>query len=147
MTVSPVTRCVLAEPLIDEGDAVFLVRVNWPRLSSGTRAANSPRCAQTQNLGSSSCAETGLYKLVVTSEITDLTELLQFYRHSPDTNVTHYQADFGREAFEPTWRTTVPAQWFATLRQVWTDKWFAELGRFNQITRKNNAVLEGKSNK
>ena len=32
--------------------------------------------------------------------------------------------------------------WFANLRQEWTDRWFAELGRYNQITRKHNAVLE-----
>jgi hypothetical protein len=144
VTVSPVTRCVLAEPLIDEGDAVFLRPRELAAIEQWYASGELASLRADPELGLLR-AETGLYKLVVTSEITDSTELLQFYRHSPDTNVTHYQADFGREAFEPTWRTTVPAQWFATLRQVWTDKWFAELGRFNQITRKNNAVLEVKA--
>ena len=34
------------------------------------------------------------------------------------------------------------SEWFAELRQVWADEWFAGLGRFNQILRPHNAVLE-----
>jgi hypothetical protein len=143
VTVSPVTRCLLADPLIEVGDAVFLRPRDLAAIeqwyASGElaflRAEPELRLERT---------EAGLYKLIVKSAITDSTEILQFYRHSPDANVAHYQAEFRRDAFEPTWRTGVPAEWFATLRQVWTDKWFAELGRFNQITRKNNAVLEVK---
>ena len=146
VTVSPVTRCVLAEPLLDEGEAVFLRPVELTQIEQwyGSGELALLRAEPELLLERAANPETTPYKLAIKSPITETTTLLQFYRHSPDTNVTHCQADFGREAFEPTWRTTVAAKWFATLRQVWTDKWFAELGRFNQITRKNNAVLEVK---
>jgi hypothetical protein len=31
--------------------------------------------------------------------------------------------------------------WFGNLRHVWADRWFAELGRYNQIIRPHNATL------
>jgi hypothetical protein len=143
VTVSPVTRCVLAEPLVDEGDAVFLRPRDLAEIeqwyASGELAL---LCAEPEHRLER--AETGPYKLAIKSSITDSTELLHFSRHSPDTNAAHYQAEFRRDAFTPTWRATLTVEWFAALRQAWTDKWFAELGRFNQITRKNNAVLEVK---
>jgi hypothetical protein len=143
VAVSPVTRCVLANPLIEEGDTVFLRPRDLAAIEQWYAGGELAFLRAEPELRLER-AETGLYKLVVKSAITESTEILQFCRHSPDTNVAHYQADFRRDAFEPTWRTTVPAEWFASLRQVWTDKWFAELGRFNQITRKNNTVLEVK---
>ena len=123
ITVSPVTRCVLAEPLIDEGDAAFLRAHDLAAIeqwyASGQlallRAEPELRLERAANP-----AESAAYRLAIKSATTETR--VPFYRHSPVTNAMHYQADFRREEFEPTWRTTVQAEWFATLRQVWTDK-------------------------
>jgi hypothetical protein len=115
---------------------------NGCKLRTGTKAANSPYCAEPEGrLERAAASDTATYKLAVKNTITDSTYSLHFYDHRPDKN-THFQAELRRDAFTPTWQSQLNAQWFAKLRQGWTDKWFAELGRYNQITRKNNAILE-----
>ncbi len=143
MTVSPVTRCILNEPLIEEGDAVFLRTTERVQIE-GWYETGELALLQAEpefRLERATKLEAAAYKLTVKNAITGSTKHLHFYLHSPD-NVTHHQAEFRREAFEPTWRAEVSGEWFGNVRQEWGDKWFAELGRYNQITRKNNAVLQ-----
>jgi hypothetical protein len=143
--VSPVTRCILKEPLIDEGHAVFLRPVERVQVEQWYNSGELVLLrAEAENRFEGPAAnsdEKSTYKLAVKNTITESTKFLHFYDHRSN-NVTHYQAEFRRDAFSPTWLTQVSGPWFANLRQEWTDRWFAELGRYNQITRKHNAVLE-----
>src|SRR5205807_1218913 len=80
------------------------------------------------------------YRLRVSNGSGAPPRIIPFLRHTPESDVTHFQADFRREAFRPDWTTTVEPIWFGGLRR-WADPWFAELGQHNQIIRPHNATL------
>jgi hypothetical protein len=140
--VSPTTRCLLAEPLIGEEDTVFLRASDRQQIEQWRESGELVllRAETEDRLALASEAETATYKLVVKSPIANTTKVLHFYDHNP-AKVTHFQAEFRRDAFIPAWRAELDARWFADLRQRWGDPWFAGLGRYNQITRPHNAVL------
>jgi hypothetical protein len=54
---------------------------------------------------------------------------------------TFRRPDFKRGDFTPLWQAQLSSEWFAELDEVWTSKWFAGLGRHNQILRPHNATL------
>ena len=145
VTASPVTRCILNDPLIDDGDAVFLSSTELGQIERWRETGELAllRAKPERRFERVADSATAAYKLDVTNAITHHTTTLRFTEHSPDKN-THYQVEFLCDLFEPTWGTDVNSEWFANLRQGWTDKWFAGLGRYNQIARKNNAILEVK---
>ena len=144
VAVSPVTRCVLNEPIIDKSDTVFLRVLERSKIEQWieTKEITLLRAEPKQRLKAASAEEQASYKLAATNTVSGFTKFLHFYDHTPDKNRGHFQADFRREKFKPDWSVRLRTEWFANLRQVWADKWFAELGRFNQILRPHNAVLE-----
>jgi hypothetical protein len=144
VSVSPVTRCVLNNPLIDKSDTVFLRVLERSKIEQWieTKEITLMRVEPKQRLKHAGKSDRATYKLPVKNTASGFTKFLHFYDHEPDK--THFQADFRRDKFKADWTVRLDTEWFADLRQVWADKWFAELGRFNQILRPHNAVLEFK---
>ena len=144
VSVSPVTRCVLNEPLIDKGDTVFLRVLERATIEQWieTKEITLLRAEPKHRLKHAERSESASYKLAVANSISDFTKFLHFYDHTPDKKITHYQADFHRDRFKADWSVKLNGEWFEKLRQIWTDQWFGGLGRFNQILRPHNAVLE-----
>jgi hypothetical protein len=144
VAASPVTRCVLNDPLIEKTDEVFLRVMEAVQIEQWFESCEIVllNAQPKDRLKRATAVERATYKLPVTSTVTGFTKFLHFYDHTPDAKIAHYQVDFRRDAFKADWQLKLGPEWFATLRQTWTDKWFAGLGRFNQIARKNNAVLE-----
>jgi hypothetical protein len=145
VSVSPVTRCVLNEPLIDKSDNVFLRVLERSKIEQWieTKEITLLNADPKHRLKSAARSERASYKLAITSAVqSGIKQFLHFYDHTPDKKITHYQADFQRDKFKADWSVRLSTEWFASLRQVWADEWFAELGRFNQILRPHNAALE-----
>jgi hypothetical protein len=144
VSVSPVTRCILNDALIDRNDTVFLRVLERSKIEQWieTKEITLLRAEPKQRLKAAATEERASYKLAVTNTVSGFTKFLHFYDHTPDKNISHFQADFQRDKFEAEWSVKVGKEWFAVLRQVWADKWFAELGRFNQILRPHNAIME-----
>src|SRR5262249_20574706 len=119
VTVSPVTRCILNEPLIEVGDVVFLrtdERGQIEQWCESGELALLRADPELRGLQRASDSDGATYKLEVKSTITELTKILHFYDHSPDKN-THHQAEFRRDAFKSTWHSKLNADWFQNLRQ------------------------------
>jgi hypothetical protein len=91
-------------------------------------------------------SEKAKYKLPVINSVSGFQKFLHFYE-IPEDDKTHYQAEFARDEFKPSWSVEVGQEFFSRLRERWADKWFAELGRFNQILRKHNSVLRLRTSK
>jgi hypothetical protein len=79
--------------------------------------------------------------LEVTNGIEQEKKVLRFRPHNPGSKNMDYQADFKREEFQPDWNVILHPAWFSHVRQVWADRWFAGLGRYNQIIRSHNERL------
>ena len=144
VSVSPVTRCILHEPLIDKGDSVFLRVLERSTIEQWieTKEITLLRADPKRRLKPADEAEIASYKLAVTNSNSGFTRFLHFYDHAPDKKVTHYQAEFYRDRFKAEWSVKLNGEWFEKLRQIWADEWFGGLGRFNQILRSHNALLE-----
>ena len=144
VSVSPVTRCILNEALIDKSDTVFLRVIERSQIERWIETGETVllRAEPKQRLKSAMEYDRASYKLPVSLSTSGFTKFLHFYDHTPDIKSTHYQADFKRAEFKADWSITLDSEWFAILRQNWADKWFAELGRFNQILRPHNVVLK-----
>ena len=132
--------------LIDKSDTVFLRVLERSKVEQWveTKEITLLRAEPKQGLKAASKEERASYKLAVTNNVSGFTKFLHFYNHTPDKNRGHFQADFQRDKFKAEWSVKLGKAWFADLREVWADKWFAELGRFNQILRPQNAIMEFK---
>jgi hypothetical protein len=140
--VSTVTRCQPKKPLIDQDVTLSLRETDrlqierwletgeaaWLRAEPGRRLVRS--------------GEPGTYELaLITSIASDFCGALKFHDLSGASEAPHCQAEFRRADFQADWSVKLPAEWFAGLRERWAGRWFAELGRFNQIVRPHNRSL------
>lgn len=140
-SVSVVTRCKLAKPLLpDDAISVSLKQralvEQW--MESGEIAllgVNTP-----ESLEKAGTKETADFVLKIKNRITGKPHQLHFYKAAA-TSATRYQADFARDKFRSVWSVKLNPGWFAELRQGWLDPWFAGLGLHNQIIRPANATL------
>jgi hypothetical protein len=144
VAVSPVTRCILNNAIIDKEHTAFLRVLERSKIEQWIESKEITllRAEPKQRLKTASAEEQASYKLAVTNTVSGFTKFLHFYGHTPQQKKGHYQADFQRDKFKADWSLRLGTEWFANLRQEWADKWFAELGQFNQILRPHNAVIE-----
>jgi hypothetical protein len=144
VAVSPVTHCILNGPLIHKSDTVFLRVMERSTIEQWieTKEITLLRAEPKHRLKRAESAEIASYKLAVTNSVSGFTKFLHFYDHTPDKKLTHYQAYFRLDDFKADWSVKLNREWFENLRQIWADEWFGGLGRFNQILRPHNAVLE-----
>jgi hypothetical protein len=139
---SPVTRCVPRTPLNGGGNVVFLRSADrelieqWLETGAISLMRSDPPHGLARVRG-----EAASHVLEVTSGVEQKKKALRFNAHHPDRENTQYQADFKREEFQSDWTVILHPAWFSHLRQVWADRWFASLGRYNQIIRPHNARL------
>jgi hypothetical protein len=136
------TRCVPKAPLIADGNVIFLRSSDRELIEQWLETGEISLLRVEQPEGvEKATGEAASNILELTNRITNVKTALRFYRHNPKSRNTHYQVDFKREVFQPDWRAGVNLAWFANLRQVWADPWFADLGRYKQIIRPHNATL------
>jgi hypothetical protein len=141
--VGPVTRCIPKAGLVGKGVEVFMssgdreLIEHWLETGEVSLLQADPP----EGLGAGSDAAEAPYRLRVSNGLGASPRIVPFLRHTPDSDVTHFQVDFRREAFRPDWTATVEPIWFAGLRHVWADPWFSELGQHNQIIRPHNTTL------
>ena len=86
VSVSPVTRCVLNEPLIDKGDTVFLRVLERATIEQWieTKEITLLRAEPKHRLKHTERSERASYKLSVSNSISGFTKFLHFYDHTPD---------------------------------------------------------------
>jgi hypothetical protein len=144
ISVSPVTRCSLSNKLIEGQEVVRLRTENRAQIErwieNGEVAVLTSQHEVLQRVPPSEQAA-AKYKLPVINSVSAFQKFLHFYE-IPQDDKTHYQAEFARGSFKPSWSVQVGQEFFSKLREGWADKWFAELGRYNQILRKHNSALQ-----
>lgn len=139
---SPVTRCIPNEWLFGTADTYL----GFSELALIERWIESGELAHfrfggTEEVAIQSDGAKAACVLTVRHQASGSSRVLQFHEHAPDLDISHTQGQFERVKFQRDWQVGVTSAWFRKMREVWTDRWFLGLGRFNQILRPHNATL------
>lgn len=83
------------------------------------------------------------YSLHLKRPTPQLVKIISLYDAARDGSLpSAFQSDFDFCSWTPSWSFSVGQQWFAEVREMFLDRWFATLGANKQIKRLNNQAFE-----